>query len=140
MPTLSTRTPTRFTTAHRDHVTVQVNSADEGRHAIKELRHLKREVKAELRDLKAAHRTAAAREKRARRAKPQPLFESFGDFVVQAFASVATIGRTRARRAAPRSAADLKRDIDARTQLISSIDAVKLQIEGKLVATTGPGA
>lgn len=132
------RTPTRFTTVHTTHVTVAVNSADQARHALKELRHVKREIKAELRAIKAAQRSAKSRERRAGRRKPQPLYENFGDFIIQAFASLGTIGSKEARRQAPRPSADLAREVRSREKIIESIDAVKLQIEGKLVADAAP--
>ncbi|MEO0791155.1 MAG: hypothetical protein AAFY27_01280 [Pseudomonadota bacterium] len=131
-------TPTRFTTVHVDHVTVRVNSSDEARHALKELKHLKKELRAELRSLKSALRKAKARETRRTRTKPQPLFESFSDYVRISVASLGTLFQAEARKNSVRSAAELARDVRGTEGRIASVDACVLEIEGKLIADAAP--
>ena len=131
-------TPTRFTTVHVDSVTVRVNSSEEARHALKELKHLKKELRAELRPLKAALRKAKARETRRTRAKPQPLFESFSDYVRLSVTSLGTLFQAEARKNSERSAADIAKDVRGTEGRIASVDACVLEIEGKLIADAAP--
>lgn len=132
-------TPMHFTSVDGVSVTVRVDHPEEAKHALKELRHLKRQVRHHRKDLVAAERAAKAREKRAKRQKPQPLFSSFGDYIGQSVASLATLLRPRAQQNAYRSARDIRADIDRLDDLIQNVDGTRLEIEGRLVTEGKPG-
>ena len=132
-------TPTHFTTVDGQSVTVRVDTPDEAKHALKELRHVKRQLRHHRKDLLAAERAAKAREKRRKRQKPKPLFTSFGDYVGQSVASLATLLSPRAQQNAYRRARDIRADIERLDDLIQNVDGTRLEIEGRLVADGKPG-
>lgn len=137
--------PTRYAEFHGTEVTARVDSAEEARLAVKELKHAKRELahirRGLTRDLKSAKAREAKTAKRSGgKRSGAPVFAHFLDFVHRSLASLprmfGSAARHRARRkmrAQHPSAAAIEREIAAAGTLAHNIDACLLQIEAKLI-------
>ena len=126
---------TRFVRIEGTHVTAAVDTAEDARIAIKELRHKKRELthlkRALIRQRKAAE-AAAARAARRKRSKPKGFFArtlAVFDFLA---ALPGAFGRAQARMDIP----SLERETRRADEILHNLDTVRLQIEGKLLHHT----
>lgn len=136
----------KFTTIDGVDVTVRVTSADEARHALKELRLARRQTAHEKRGLALGLKQAQAREERqsssrARRAK-ETGGEGAGTYVWKSLVAVARLATGKEQEPPPApapappkppSAASLERQIAAANALIHNIDACILEIEARLL-------
>ncbi len=126
---------TRFVKIDGTHVTAAVDTAEDARIAVKELRHKKRELthlkRALVRQRKAAQ-AAAARAARRRKSKPKGFLAKTGA-VIDFLASLpAVFGRGEARMDLPA----LEREVKRTDEILHNLDTVRLQIEGKLLHLT----
>lgn len=120
--------PTRFTTIEGTHVSVKVNSADEAKVAIKELRQKKREHQHLKKVMQRQQRTAERARQRLERAEAARrkrkglaggLLRLAGLF----------------RRTKPvRDAGAIEREIARTDELLHALDACIIQIQGKLLS------
>lgn len=134
----------KFTTIDGVDVTVRVTSADEARHALKELRLARRQTAHEKRGLARDLKEAQAREERpAKRRRPRgEIVETPGGYVWRSLVAVARLATGKEQEAEPPpspqdrkppSAASLERQIAAANALIHNLDAVILEIEARLL-------
>jgi hypothetical protein len=121
-------TPMRFTTIEGTEVTVKVNSPQEAKKAIKELRHRKKEVglhkRALLRQQKAALKQRARIERAdAERARRRGFFASLAK-------AASLFGRKR-----PLADIDaIERELHLADETMHNLDVCIVQIEGKLLS------
>jgi len=122
---------TRFVKIEGTTVTASVNTAAEAKHAAKEVRQKKREFahikRGLLRQKKAAaHRVSQAQRKRDRK-------EGFLSRVRSAFATVASFTGAYGRGSAIMDLPRIERECAATDEILHNLDAVLIQIEGKLL-------
>lgn len=123
---------TRYVQIDGTSVTASVDTADEARIAVKELRHKKRElthVKRGLLRRKKAAEAVAARARRKRAAKPKGFFakaRATFDFVASL---PGAFGRANTMMDLP----DIERELKRTDETLHNVDTVLLQIEGKLL-------
>lgn len=122
---------TRFVKIEGTRVTVAVDSADEARLAIKELRHKKKELahirRGLVRQRKAAEAIAARGRQRGRKA--QGIWSRIGAGISMLMASPYAYGNARQIMTIP----DIEKDCARVEELQLSVDTCLLQIEGKLL-------
>lgn len=120
-------TPMRFTTIEGTEVTVKVSSPEEGRRAVKELRHRKKELGLHRRAL--VRRQKAAQKERTRREKAK-LARTRRTGVIGSMQRMFSLFRT------DRPIYDLEgidQELHMTDEVMHNIDACILQIEGKLL-------
>src|SRR5262245_29088800 len=131
MSTAMQLSETRFVKIEGTSVTASVNTAEEARHAAKEVRQKKREFAHIKRDLlrqkKAAERQASqAKRKRAPR-------QGFLSKLGSAFATVASLTSAYGRASAIMDLPRIERECATTDEILHNLDAVLIQIEGKLL-------
>jgi len=120
-------TPMRFTTIEGTDVTVRVNSSDDAKRAIKELRHRKKEV--------GLHRRALVRQQRAAQ-KEQIRAERASAARARRRGVLASMGRIVSlfRKEKPLYDLDaIEQELQMTDEVLHNIDLCILQIEGKLL-------
>lgn len=146
----------RFVRIAGDTVSVQVDSADEARHAVKELRLIKRQVQRHKREMAKQAKTAKATARppgkpAARSKRAGPVIDNPLSYVWHALAAVAGAaggkpadnpGRPAAKRGTAgdrgKSATAVSRSIARADAILTGIDACMLQIEAKLLEDKAP--
>ena len=125
---------TRFVTIEGTEVTAAVDSADEAKIAVKELRHKKKEYTHLKRALVRQRKAAAARAARASRKRGRKKgFIAKARAVIDFVVSLpGAFGRASAKMDIPKIERELKRTDD----ILHNLDTVILQIEGKLLHHT----
>jgi hypothetical protein len=120
-------TPMRFTTIEGTEVTVQVNSAEEAKSAIRELKHRKKEVALHRRALQRQQRAAVKERTRLERAAAQRSRRR-GFFASIAKATSALRGTK------PRYDLDaIEAELHRSDETLHNLDVCIVQIEGKLL-------
>ena len=122
---------TRYVRIEGAVVTAAVDTADEAKIAIKELRHKKREYAHQKRGLLRQKKAAEARAARAKRrkAKPRGFFAKTRAAIDFLLALPGAFGRANAMMDIPK----IEREIARTDEISHNIDTVLLQIEGKLI-------
>ena len=122
---------TRYIRIDGTSVTASVNTAAEAKIAVKEIRQKKREFmhikRGLLRQRKAAERVVSA----ARKRKPKPA--GFLSRVGSTLSKVASIAGARGTASAAMDLPRLERECAATEEILHNLDAVLIQIEGKLL-------
>lgn len=123
---------TQFVTIDGTKVTVAVDSADEARLAIKELRHKKKEIghlrRAAVRRKRAAEALASSRKPRSSRRK-QTVLQRIGGVIGLLAALPFAYGKASRIMDLP----ELERECARLDDLLHSLDSCLLQIEGRLI-------
>ena len=124
-------TETRYVRIAGSEVTAAVDSTDEAKLAVKELRHKKREFTHLKRGLVRQRKAAEARAARAKRKRTKnPGFLAHTRAVIDFLASIpGAFGRAGAMIDIPK----LEREIKRTDDILHNIDTVLLQIEGRLI-------
>ncbi len=126
---------TRFVKIEGTHVTAAVDTPEDAKIAIKELRHKKREFthhkRALVRQRKAAE-TAAARAARRKRGKPKGFLAKTMAAIDFVASLPGVLGRAQARMDIP----NLEREARRTDEILHNLHTVRLQIEGKLLHHT----
>ena len=126
-----TLSETRYVKIDGTSVVATVNTADEARIAVKELRHKKREFqhikRLLLRQKKAAEAQAARARKR--KAKPRSFLARAGAALDMLWRLPGAYGRAREIMDVPK----LERECARTDEILHNLDAVLLQIEGRLI-------
>ena len=124
---------TRFVRIDGTEVTAAVDSADQAKIAIKELRHKKREVAHQKKALQRQKRAAEAQAARARRKKAKP--RGFIEKTRAVIDFVSGVANAFGRASAIMDIPKLEREIARSDELMHNIDTVILKIQGKLIHT-----
>jgi hypothetical protein len=124
-------TPTRHVKIEGTIVTARVDSADEARFAIKELKQKKREI-AHLKKTLTREKRAAKSKSTTARNKPAPS-PSFFDWTRAAISALTRSGEKTAAPARPRDLKSIERDYQKLDEIGHNIDAVIVQLEGRLL-------
>ena len=127
-------TETRFVHIEGTHVAAAVDSADEAKLAVKELRHKKREFTHQKRSLVRQKKAAEARAARAKRNRAKKRgFLAKTRAAIDFLASLpGAFGRANAMMDLPK----IERDMATTDDILHNIDTVMLQLEGKLLHKT----
>lgn len=145
----------RFVRIAGDTVSVQVDSADEARHAVKELRLIKRQVQRHKREMAKQAKTAKATARppgkpAARSKRAGPVIDNPLSYVWHALAAVAgaaggkpadnpgTASKRGTANERSKSATAVSRSIARADAILTGIDACMLQIEAKLLEDKAP--
>jgi hypothetical protein len=123
-------TPTRYVRIERTVVSAKVDSADEARFAIRELKQKKREIAHLKKTLAREKKAANARSTNARR-RPAPS-PSFFDWTRAAISALTRSVRT-GEPTRPRDLKSIERDFQRLDEIAHNIDAVIVQLEGRLL-------
>lgn len=125
--------PARFVKIDGTDVTASVSSAAEAKIAIKEIRQKKREYlhikRGLLRERKAAEKVISAATSRGRRKGPQSLLSRVGSALSTVASVAGAFGPASARMDLPR----IERECASTEEILHNLDAVLIQIEGKLL-------
>lgn len=123
--------PTRFVKIEGTQVTAVVNSAEEAKHAIKEVRQKKREVahikRGLMRNLRTAERQAAT--SRSKRTAKRGVVDKVRD----AFATIAAITGAYGKASAIMDLPRIEKECADADEILHSLDAVMIQLQGKLL-------
>ena len=124
-------TETRFIRIEGTHVAAAVDTADEAKLAVKELRHKKREFTHMKRALVRQRKAAEARAARAKRKRARPRgFLARTRAVIDFLAGLpGAFGRASAMMDLPK----IEREIANTDDILHNLDTVMLQLEGKLL-------
>jgi hypothetical protein len=123
--------PTRYVKIDGTHVTAAVNSADEARHAIKEVRQKKREVahikRGLMRNKRIVEQRAASGKRR--RAAPRGIVAKVRDAFSALTALTGAYGKASAIMDLPR----IEKECAEADEILHNLDAVLIQLQGKLL-------
>ncbi|MGE3067116.1 MAG: hypothetical protein AB7K67_16150 [Hyphomicrobiaceae bacterium] len=123
--------PTRYTRIEGTEVMVQVNSADEARSAVKELKHKKREVAFVRRSLVRQRKALAVRQERSRKSKS--VWRRMGLALKAFFWWLAALLTRSGPAQRKKNLATVERDIAVADEIMHNIDSCILQVEGRLI-------
>jgi hypothetical protein len=128
-------TPTRHVNIEGTIVTASVDSADEARFAIKELKQKKREIAHLKKTLAREKKAARARLSNAKRKPAQS--RGFFDWTRAAIGALTRGADTTSAPARPRDLKSIERDYQRLDEIAHNIDAVIVQLEGRLLHMSG---
>jgi hypothetical protein len=124
-------TPTRHVKIEGSTVSAKVDSADEARFAIKELKQKKREIAHLKKTLSREKKAVKAKSARARKG-PEPSPSLF-DWTRAAIGALTRGGQATGEHGKPRDMKSIEREYQKLDEIAHNIDAVIVQLEGRLL-------
>ena len=126
-------TPTRFVRIEGVNVVATVNTAEEAKTAVKELRHKKKELAHLKRGLLRQRKAAEAAANRARKARRSGQEPSFLDRMRSAYTTLRRLSGRHVDAGAHTDVPSIERECQRMDELSHNIDSAILQLQGKLI-------